>query len=358
MALISSVRCVASTVADVDNGVTPHRSLFLERRLDPGGGQAEGRLGRVHARQRHLLAGRIHDHVLAVPDLAAAGFHFLDLDHVTVGVELDVVEDAHRRHDEAHFGRERAAQRLDLLGEPFSGGGIDQRQQRIAELDFQVVHLQRRRHRLFRRRRLFGVGLLRLGRDRPLAAAIDHVSEARRAAAEREKRDHRYARQQRHHQHHRGRHAERLRIAGKLLEQRLVGGAGDAGLGDQQAGGDRNDQRRHLRDQAVADAEQRVGVGGLGEAQPLLHDADDHAADHIDQQDEQAGDGVAAHEFRGAIHGAEEAGFVFQSLAPPPRVLLVDQAGGKIGVDRHLFARHRIRGESVPPPRRCVPSPW
>ena len=74
---------------------------------------------------------------------AVARVHFPDLDDVAVGVELDVVEDAHRRHDEAHFGGQRPAQRLDLLGEPIAvAGGVDQRQQRIDELDFQIVHLE------------------------------------------------------------------------------------------------------------------------------------------------------------------------------------------------------------------------
>ena len=44
---------------------------------------------------------------------------------------------------------------------------------------------------------------------------------------------------------------------GELRQQRLVRGAGDAGLGDEQASGRRHDQRRHLGDQAVADSEQR-----------------------------------------------------------------------------------------------------
>jgi hypothetical protein len=49
-------------------------------------------------------------------------------------------------------------------------------------------------------------------------------------ASKRQERHHRDARQQRHHQHDRSRHTERFRIAGKLAEQRLVGGAGDTGL--------------------------------------------------------------------------------------------------------------------------------
>ena len=87
-----------------------------------------------------------------------AGVDLLDLDDVGVGLELDVVEDAHRRHDEAHLGRERAAQRLDLLGQPVGAvRRVDQRQQRIAELDLEVVDLERRRDRLLGRPRL-GLG--------------------------------------------------------------------------------------------------------------------------------------------------------------------------------------------------------
>ena len=168
----------------------------------------------------------------------------------------------------------------------------------------------------------------------------------RGAAAQRQERQHRNARQHRQHQHHAGRHAERLRIAGKLLHQRLVGGAADAGLRDQQARRGGDDQRRHLRDQAVADGQQRIGARGFAEAQALLGDADDDAADDVDEDDQQARDRVAAHEFRGTVHRAEEAAFVFQRLAALLGDLLVDQAGGKIGVDRHLLARHGVEVEA------------
>ena len=134
----------------IDHGVALHRGLFLERGLDPGRRQAEGRLGGVGAGQVHLAAGRVHDHVLAGPQLAGAGLDLLDLDDVGVGVELHIVEDAHRRHDEAHLDGERAAQRLDLLGEAVAAvGRIDQRQQRVAELDLEVVDLERAGDRLF-----------------------------------------------------------------------------------------------------------------------------------------------------------------------------------------------------------------
>ena len=78
----------------------------------------------------------------------------------------------------------------------------------------------------------------------------------------------------------------------------------------------------------------------------MLGDADDDAADDVDEDDQQARDRVAAHEFRGTVHGAEEAAFVFQRLAALLGDLLVDQAGGKIGVDRHLLARHGVEVEA------------
>ena len=72
----------------------------------------------------------------------------------------------------------------------------------------------------------------------------------------------------------------------------------------------------------------------------------DHAADDVDERDQQPGDGVAAHEFRGAVHGAEEGALVLELAAPPPRFLLVDQPGGQVGVDRHLLARHGVEVEA------------
>ncbi len=38
--------------------------------------------------------------------------------------------------------------------------------------------------------------------------------------------------------------------------------------------------------------------------------------------------------------------FVLQRLSPPARVGLVDQAGGEVGVDRHLLARHGVEVEA------------
>ena len=78
----------------------------------------------------------------------------------------------------------------------------------------------------------------------------------------------------------------------------------------------------------------------------VLHDAHEQAADDVDGQDEDAGDGVAAHEFGGTVHGTVEVGFLRDLLAPALGFAFVDQAGVEVGVDRHLLAGHRVQGEA------------
>ena len=60
----------------------------------------------------------------------------------------------------------------------------------------------------------------------------------------------------------------------------------------------------------------------------------------------EAGDRVAAHEFRGAVHGAVEVALVLELAAALARDLLVDEAGREIGVDRHLLAGHAVEAEA------------
>ena len=140
--LRTSVRCVVSTVPG-STTVKP-RKLASSRRLpdDPGGGQAEGRLGGVGAGQVDGQALGIHDQEGAGEQLALAGIEFLDADAVLVGAQLHVVQDAHGGHDEAHLLRQLAAQRLDLVGDAVALHVVDQRQQAIAQFDAQQVERQ------------------------------------------------------------------------------------------------------------------------------------------------------------------------------------------------------------------------
>ena len=78
----------------------------------------------------------------------------------------------------------------------------------------------------------------------------------------------------------------------------------------------------------------------------MLGDADDEAADDVDEEDQQAGHRVAANVFRRAVHRAEELGFLADLGAAALGFGLIDQAGVQVGVDRHLLAGHRVQGEA------------
>ncbi len=295
------------------------------------------------ARQVDLLTARIHGHQRSQPHLALAGLHLADADGVAVGGEAHVVQDPHRRHDEAVLARQRAAKGADLVGQLAAVQVVDQGQQAVAKLDLDVVDGQGGGDRLFLG--LGGLGLgFRLGRRLGLLGA----SPGQGAGGQRDHRE----RQDRHPRHQGddaggGRdHAEARGIGGQLGDQGLVGRALDAGLGDQEAGGDRDDQGGHLADQAIADGHHRVVGRRLAHRQVVLDHADDQAADDVDAGDDQAGHGVAAHKLGGAVHGAEEGRFLLQLLAPLAGLVLVDQPRRQIGVDGHLLAGHGVQGEA------------
>ena len=125
------------------------------------------------------------------------------------------------------------------------------------------------------------------------------------------------------------------------------GRAARAALRDEQAGRQRDDQRRDLRDETVADRELGEDVGRPLERHAVAGHADDDAAEDIDGRDDEAGDGVAAHELGGAVHRAEEGAFLFQLPAParslPSRRSAPDD---KIGVDGHLLAGNGVEREA------------
>lgn len=234
-----------------------------------------------------------------------------------------------------NFDRKRAAQRLDLLGQAIAAiGRVDQWQQRIAELDLQVVHLERACDRFVRGIGFGGgFGFLCLGGGGEFCPLVDNEGEGACPSAECQKRNHGNARQKRHEQR-------------ELLQQRFVGRTGVARFRNQQASRGRNDQRGQLCDQTITNRKDRVGMSGIGKRKALLRDTDDHPADDVDEDNQQACNCIAANEFGGAVHGAEESAFVFQCLPAPPRFLFVDKAGRQVRVDCHLLARHGVKVEA------------
>ncbi|MND85265.1 hypothetical protein D3C80_771840 [compost metagenome] len=78
----------------------------------------------------------------------------------------------------------------------------------------------------------------------------------------------------------------------------------------------------------------------------MLQHADQHAADQVDEQDQQAGDGVTANELAGTVHRTVELGLLRHLGTAVLGLGLVDQAGVEVGVDGHLLAGHGVEGET------------
>ena len=130
-----------------------------------------------------------------------------------------------------------------------------------------------------------------------------------------------------------------------MSDQGLVGRTVHTGVGDQEAGGDRDDKGWNLGNQAVANGHQGVGRGGVPEGHSVLEGADQDPAYDVDRHNDEAGDGVPADELGGAVHGAKEGGFLLKLLAPPPGLILVDQTRRQVCVDRHLLPGQGVEGE-------------
>ena len=72
------------------------------------------------------------------------------------------------------------------------------------------------------------------------------------------------------------------------------------------------------------------------------------AAHHIDDQNNDAGNGIAAHKFGRTVHRTIKIGLTADVGAPRARFGFGDESGVQIGVNRELLAGHRVQRE----PRR------
>ncbi len=77
----------------------------------------------------------------------------------------------------------------------------------------------------------------------------------------------------------------------------------------------------------------------------MIREPDDDAADQVEDDDDERGDRVAFDEFSGAVHCAVEIGFSLDRCALAACALGVEQSGVHFGIDRHLFAGHRVQRE-------------
>src|SRR5690606_41123109 len=101
----------------------------------------------------------------------------------------------------------------------------------------------------------------------------------------------------------------------------------------------------NLRDQTVADRQKYVYLHRLVEGQLVLDHADDQAADDRDDHDQDAGDGVTAHEFARTVHRTVKVCFRSHFFTAGTGLDLNNQAGGKVRVGRHQLTEHGGHGK-------------
>ncbi|MNH94538.1 hypothetical protein D3C73_471590 [compost metagenome] len=116
--------------------------------------------------------------------------------------------------------------------------------------------------------------------------------------------------------------------------------------GDDEAGADGDQQRRNLCHQTIADGQQGVGRQGGGQVHAHLPDANGHAADEVDEDNDDAGDGIALDELHRAVERAVQLAFALQHAAFFLGFLGRHGAGLEVAVDAHLLAGHAVQREA------------
>ena len=326
----------------VHHRITLRLGLIGDLAVDPKRVQPEGRLARGLARQLQWRAFGVDHHHLIGADVALGHINAVDLERVAVDRQAHVILDPHRGHGETELFGEMFAQGFDLAWQ-HRVGTVGQRHQPFAQHQPQLVEvhgvgIDLRHVLLFLR---FCIGLC-LGLCRLCRAALDHHAQAHHGSGQKGEDQQRKARQKADTEQQQSRHVKRLGEVRQLVKDRLVRRAARAAFRHDQTGGERHYQRRNLAHQPVADGQRGKDVKGIAHTHAALHDADEDAADDVDQRDNEPRHRIAAHEFRRTVHGTEKRAFVFQLLTATTRFVLVDQPRAHIGIDRHLLARHCI----------------
>ena len=148
------------------------------------------------------------------------------------------------------------------------------------------------------------------------------------------------------HDQNAGRHAQHAGRHEQLLHDLAAHVVLFADARHHHGGGYGNQQARNLGNQRITDGQQDVAVGGFLGRETVLQHADGETTHDVDQQNQDTGHGIAAHELRGTVHGAEEVGFFSHLSTAAFGFFLVNQASIQVSVHSHLFAWHRIQGEA------------
>ncbi|MNQ92544.1 hypothetical protein D3C85_1079750 [compost metagenome] len=173
---------------------------------------------------------------------------------------------------------------------------------------------------------------------------MSHEHNQTQHTGNRQERQQRKTRQQAHAHSEQCSHAQHERIAQHLREHvapQVAVITVDAG--DDEACADGDQQRGNLRHQPIADGQQGVGRQGRGHVHAHLPDTNGHAADEVDEDNDDAGDRVALDELHRPVEGAIQLAFALQSAAFFLGFFGRDGTGLQVAVDTHLLARHAVQ---------------
>ena len=299
--------------------------------------------------ERRVGVAGVHREQAARHELAARDLGALQADRVGVRGELDVVADADRREHEAELGGHLAADERDALQQLAALALVDERDQPVADLELEHVERQGVPHRL---------GALQGGsrlRDlRRLVRACRSSAMPRRIVAPKPATSAPTIRNGTC-----GRPGTRPRQAMHRPAVKSGRGRAKSCPASEKPSDSLPAARVTIRPVAVeirsagicaampSPTVRMLKVWSASEnVRPCCSIADHDAREEVDGDDDQAGDGVAAHELRGAVHRAVEVGLVLDLHAALARLGVGDLAGVQVGVDRHLLAGHGVEGEA------------
>ncbi len=110
--------------------------------------------------------------------------------------------------------------------------------------------------------------------------------------------------------------------------------------------GNRNDQCGYLRHQTITNGQQHVSRASIGKGHVVLHHTHRETANDVDDQNHDAGHGIATHKLAGTVHGTKELRFLTDFCTPLAGFVFSDQAGIQIRINCHLLAGHGIQCET------------
>ncbi|KAG1449215.1 hypothetical protein G6F57_016679 [Rhizopus arrhizus] len=257
---------------------------------------------------------------------------------VAVGWQFQVVADVYRGDQEADVLGQLATHALDPRHQLAALVGVHQRNQPVAHFQAQRIDRAQLVPAQFGGRCRCGRAAQRIERGRVTARgrrigcrclllAVQLPGDEAEDRRQRQESDVGHARHQPDQAEDAGGDRQRAGLAEHLAGHGLGHVLRTRGTGDQHRHRAGHQQGRQLRHQAVTDRQQGIGGGRLAERHAVLHHAHGQAAEHVDEQDQDAGDGIAADELAGTVHRAVEVRFLADFLAARLGLFTRQQSG-------------------------------